>query len=274
MPAPHQGPGHASDEHDLANSEAGPQRVAGRIPRTREGDSPLAPADSSRLGQTSQLPQDYQIFVDPTGRRADTVRRMGYLVTGMCATYTIGLVLSLAGSTAATPGRLFQLPGVAPVPQHTQAEAKGPPHLAGAGKPRRPGSAASEAEASNGTTSNRLQKGVDNPEPVRRSAPTLPTAPATPQQEAPRPTPRSDPTDERAPKPSEPTEPPGPIPAEPGPVEPKPDEPAHGDTNPDQPPTDGGEAPGDGETPPPADGLVSDLLTPVGELLSDVLTTR
>ncbi len=57
---------------------------------------------------TSQDP----IFVDATGRRARVVRRVGYLLTGLCATYTIVLGLSLAGVTSIAPNTLVPLPGV------------------------------------------------------------------------------------------------------------------------------------------------------------------
>ena len=198
MSTPDQVEVRTADEQDIENSEAAFQRVATQLA------TPVPPG---------QLSQD-RIFVDPTGRRAEVVRRMGYLVTGLCATYTIGLVLSLAGTTAASPGGFFRPPGVAPVPQQVLADDKGPPDRAAAAKPVRRASAATEKD-SNGTTATSLQNAAQVDSGLaRRSAPALPSQ----REQATRPAPRPDPKDDTAPKPADP----GPTqpPAEPDPVEP------------------------------------------------------
>ncbi len=270
MSTPDQVEVRAAEEQDIANSEAAFQRVAAQL--------------ATRV-PPGQLSQD-RIFVDPTGRRAEVVRRVGYLVTGLCATYTIGLVLSLAGTTAASPGGFFRPPGVASAPQQVLADVKGPPDPAVAVKPVRRASAATEKD-SNGTTSTSLQNAAqDDSGLARRSVPALPAALPSQRDEATRPKPGPDRTDDTAPKPAEPgpTQPPAePDPVEPDPVEPDPVEPDPVEPGPvepdepsDEPPTDGGdEAPeDDGDTSPPSNGPVGEVLEPVGDLLSGLLGTE
>lgn len=283
-------PVRAADEDGTANSDAS-SKLAAHVPRTREGDSPPLAAGSSRLARahsdpaphatripSSPLAQEYRVFTDPTGRRAEIVRRMGYLVTGLCVAYTLGVVLSLAGSNTGVPGGLLRAPGAASSRHLSQAEAKRPSARTVARQPAPQVSEAPETKDTNDARSNSQYNGAqDNLAVAHRSAPAIPTTkfgPASPRGRAPSPTTGSDRSTESPPKPIEPTDPPGPSrrTAAPNRDEPKPDH--NGAIKSDQPPTDeGSEASGPAKIPPPADRRVTGLVTPVGQLLSDLLNT-
>lgn len=96
-------------------------------------------------GEADSIPVSGPVFVDSSGRRARRVRRIGWIVGGVCAVYTVGLVLSLTGATPIAPRTLLPLPGMpSTAPGEGEAEARavdvpsepsaGPTAAAGSGR--------------------------------------------------------------------------------------------------------------------------------------------
>lgn len=52
------------------------------------------------------------VFVDSTGRRGRTIRRVAYGLGALCAAYTVVLVLSFMGATPFAPKTMLPVPGV------------------------------------------------------------------------------------------------------------------------------------------------------------------
>jgi hypothetical protein len=72
------------------------------------------------------------VFVDATGRRARTVRRLAYGLGVPCAAYTVVLVLSFMGATPFAPSSVLPLPGVpSNVPETTRQDPPGTPSSSG-----------------------------------------------------------------------------------------------------------------------------------------------
>ena len=223
---------------------------------------------------------DHPVFVDTTGRRARIVRRASYVVSGLCASYTVVLGLSLAGATSIAPSVLLPLPGVPSGPIRTVTEADSSKDKAPA-KPRR--ASAPKAGDTAVLTSGDIglaDAGLGSTYPGGGTATTAPRGSATkpPTVPAPGPAPQKPPGSSGTP--SGPEAPPETTPTPVPPTDPEPDpepEPEPEPTPTPEPestptPTPTPEPPTEGDPEDSSGGVVGDVLTPIGDVLSDILT--